>query len=164
MDPVSEQRIRAVVEILGTPNIEDVDIETEVRKLVDDEMTSRRLIDWIPEVFGYVLISHISDKLILPKTFSAQSGKGQWVEFPFELEPIFAAALKIAQFHFHEGPKDLFQNIASRSSMANTVNRALETNRSLDGAVLSGPALIGIPANIYSRSRKPFWRKWFGDE
>jgi hypothetical protein len=162
MTPISEETIRAAIAIIGTSGNEDAQIERDVRALVADEMTSRRLIDLIPEAFGIVLVSHISHKIVLPTTFSAKSSSGQWIHFPFSAEPIFADALRIAQSIFHDGPRDVFQNISLRSSMTNTVNNTLNSGASLDGACLSGPALIGIPADIYPSLPKSFWKKLFG--
>lgn len=162
MTPISEDTIRSAISIIGTQGIEDDQIERDVRALVDDDMSARRLIDWIPEAFGIVLVSYISNKIVLPKTFSAKSAAGKWVEIPFEKEPIFAEALKMAQTIYHEGPKDIFQNVSFRSSMTNTVDNALNSGASLDGAYLSGPALIGIPAEVYPIVTKSFWRRLFG--
>lgn len=162
MTPIPEETVQAAIAIIGTSGIEDEQIERDVRALVSDDMTARRLIDWIPEAFGIVLVSHISNKIILPKTFSAKSTAGKWVQLPFQTEPIFVTALQIAQVIFHEGPKETFQNVSLRSSMTNTVNNALNSGVSLDGACMSGPALIGIPADVYPSPPKPFWRRLFG--
>lgn len=162
MTPIPEETVQAAIAIIGSSGIEDEQIERDVRALVTDDMTARRLIDWIPEAFGIVLVSHISNKIILPKTFSAKSTAGKWVELPFETEPIFVTALQIAQTMIHDGPKEVFQNVSLRSSMTNTVNNALNSGVSLDGACMSGPALIGIPAEVYPSPPKPFWRRLFG--
>lgn len=58
-------------------------------------------------------------------------------------------AIQIAQRIYHEGPAEVFKNIAVRSSMTNTINNALNGGATLEGAVLSGPALFGISAEVY---------------
>jgi hypothetical protein len=161
MTPIPEETVRAAIFIIGTPEIEDEQIEKDVHALVDDDMAARRLIDWIPEAFGMVLVSHLSNKIVLPKTFSARSTNGKWFEMPFEVEPIFVVTLKMAQTIYHEGPRDVFRNVSRRSSMTNTVNNALNSGASLDGGCLSGPALIGIPADVYPLPPISFWRRLF---
>jgi hypothetical protein len=81
---------------------------------------------------------------------------------PLRKEPIFAATLQIAQAMFHSGPRELFQKVSFRSSTLDTVNNTLNagaTLESLDGARLSGPALIGIPAEVYIGLRKSLLRR-----
>jgi hypothetical protein len=97
--------------------------------------------------------------LVLPQTFSAMSAQGQWESFPFTCEPIFVAALEIAQSTYHRGPREVFRNIAFRSSTVNAVNNLLNAGGSIEGAALSGPALIGIPAEAYPAQPQPWWRK-----
>jgi hypothetical protein len=152
MTPVSDSVIESAISIIGTTGIADDVIERDVRAVVADDMTARRLIDWIPEAFGLVLVSHISSKLVLPTTFSAQSREGEWRDFNLVLESIFVSALLIAQKMFHNGPREIFRNVSERSSMTSTVNNALNAGVNLDGAQLSGPALIGIPAEVYLQS------------
>lgn len=162
MTPIPDETVRAAISIIGTSDIDDKQIERDVRALVSDDMTARRLIDWIPEAFGIVLISHISNKIGLPKTFSAKTAAGKWIQLPLEIEPIFVTALQVAQTMFHEGPNDVFKNVSLRSSMINVVNSALKSGVSLDGGCISGPALIGIPAEVYPSPPKSFWRRLFG--
>jgi hypothetical protein len=162
MTPISHETVHAAIAIIGTSEVDDEQIERDVRALVSDDMTARRLIDWIPEAFGIVLVSHISNKIILPKTFSAKTAAGKWIQLPLQTEPIFVTALQIAQTMFHEGPKEVFQNVSLRSAMTNTVNDALNSGASLDGGCMSGPALIGIPADVYPSPPMSFWRRLFG--
>ncbi len=161
MTTVKEETIAAAIEILGSAGIEYGDVERLIRELVSDDMTSRRLIDWIPEAFGFVLVSHLSSKIVLPTTFSAKADSGRWVTLKLTDEPIFTTSLQMAQQMFHNGPREIFQNIALRSAMTNTANNALNAGTSLDGAVFSGPALIGIPANLYPQPPISFWRRLF---
>ena len=160
MSPIQHDQLEKAVAVLGTEGISDDEIEAGVAALVGDPMAARRLIDWIPEAFGIVLISHIA-KVVLPTTFSAKSSNGEWVKFPFEAEPIFQAALGLATNLYHSGPRSTFGNVAMRSSMVDVVNRALNAGQSIEGATLSGPALIGIPAEVYEKRQVPFWRRLF---
>jgi hypothetical protein len=162
MTPVSDETIRTAISIIGADDTDDEKIERDVRAIVVDDMTARRLIDWIPEAFGIVVVSHISSKIIFPTTFSAKFAASDWVELPLRKEPIFAATLQIAQAMFHSGPRELFQKVSFRSSTLDTVNNTLNagaTLESLDGARLSGPALIGIPAEVYIGLPKSLLRR-----
>ncbi len=159
MKPIPVEIISNAIEILSADGITEDEIETRIAALVSDPMEARRLIDWIPEAFGIVLISHLG-KPILPKTFSARDAEGKWKSFRLTYEPIFVAALEIAQAKYHQGPAAQFQSIATRSSVANAANNALNAGVSIDGAVFSGPALIGIPAEVYP-SQPSFWKRLF---
>jgi hypothetical protein len=114
MRPISQETISAAVNVLGADDISEDQIEARIAELVSDPMEARRLVDWIPEAFGMVLVSHLG-KPVLPNTFSAKDVQGEWKSFPFTCEPIFVAALAIAQTTFHDGSGALFQNIAMRS-------------------------------------------------
>ena len=52
------KHVPAVIDILGAEALTDEQVETTVLALTGDEMQSRRLIDWIPEMFAYVLMAH----------------------------------------------------------------------------------------------------------
>jgi hypothetical protein len=157
---VSDLQVQEVAAIIGSEDITVDDIETRVVVLVQDPMLARRLIDWIPEAFGIVLISHMAT-VTLPLTFSAKNKRGDWVQFDLKVEPIFQRATLLAMQIFHEGPRESFSNIARRSALLDAANRALNHGDSLDGAVLSGPALIGIPAEVYMPPSTSIWRKFF---
>src|SRR5688500_1723640 len=120
-------------------------MEALVLNLAQDYMLPRRLVEWLPEAFGIVFIPHLAG-LNLPTTFSAQTRSGKWMEVEFQAEPIFSTAVRIGMEMYHSGPRDTFKNVVLRSSVVDAVNKALNENVSIDGATLSGPALIGIPA------------------
>jgi hypothetical protein len=141
------------------------EVESLVASMVPKAIVARRLIDWIPEAAAMVLIPHICS-VKLPETFSARTKRGRWVEFGFAAEPIVAATVIIAIEALHSERKQHVLNFASRSSMMDTINRALAEGESLDsigGGVLSGPALNGIPAEIYQPRGGSLWRRlpWF---
>ena len=153
MRPVSTETLAKAVEILGEDSISSEELESRIGALVGDAATGRRLIDWIPEAFGVVLVSHLG-RVTLPTEFHAKDANGEWVTFPLSVEPVFEGAVKIAQGVFHSGPRSIFQNVSSRSAILNAANRCLEAGRKLDGAKLEGPALIGIPAETYRAKKK----------
>lgn len=162
MLPVLAEQLEQAVAIIGSDGIGDEEIEIKVASLVQDPMLARRLIDWPPEAFGIVLVSHMNiSKLTLPTTFSAKSNRGAWVELEFKVEPIFQSAIRLGTDMYHSGPRNTFSNVALRSAIVAVVNRALNEGSSLDGATLSGPALIGIPAEVYIPQPRPFWRRLF---
>jgi len=107
-----------------------------------------------------VLVSHM-DTVTLPMTFQAMNRRGIWVEFDLDVEPIFQSAIRLATQMYHDGPRHIFANIASRSAVLGVVNRALQDGESLNGAILSGPALVGIPAETYVAPTPSIWRKLF---
>jgi len=152
--------IHKAIAILGVEGISESEIESSIASFSGNKMTARRLIDCVPEAFGIVLASHVG-KINLPSTFSARSNSGKWKSFEFKVEPIFGESLRIASDMYHSGDRSTFGNIAKRSSMIDVVNNALNAGESIDGATLSGPALIGIPAETYEAKSKSLWQKLF---
>lgn len=151
----SEEHLQKAIAVLGRDGISGDEIEIEISAFVHEQMLARRLIDWLPEIFGIVLISHMED-INLPDTFGAQDKHGNWFRLEFKLEPIFQMAIKVATEMYHAGPRNTFGNIALRSAMVSTVSRVLNESGSLEGGYLSGPSLIGIPAEIYLPPSKAF--------
>lgn len=107
MEALSSDLIYQAVKILGAQPDADDAVEAQVRALVQDDLTVRRLADVVPEAFGLVLASHLpgAENMTLPDTFCAQDEDGEWVEFPLRREPIFVVAADIAQHTFHNGPR-----------------------------------------------------------
>lgn len=159
MNIIDDEQVEKVAALLGASDITSEEIESSVAAQVNDLVTTRRLIDWIPEAFGIVLVSHMG-KLTLPTTFRAKNSHDQWIELPFSSEPIFASSLRLAQEMYHNGPREAFKNIASRSAMVAVINNALNAGGSIDGASLSGPAMLGIPAEFYLPKKMSFWSRW----
>lgn len=150
----SEEHVQKAIAVLGRDGISEDEIEVEIAALAQEQMLARRLRDWLPEVFGIVLISHTVD-IHLPDTFGAQDKHGNWFQLEFKLEPIIQMAGKVATEMYHDGPRNTFSNIALRSALLGVVGRVLKESGSLNGGYLSGPALIGIPAEIYLPLAKP---------
>ncbi len=157
---ISDRLLEEVADIIGLDDIDDDAVEHRVAALVLDQMLARRLIDWLPEAFGMVLVSHMA-KVILPETFSAKDKYGNWVQFDLKVEPLFQSATQLAVRIFHDGPRSTFSNIVRRSALLGAANSALNNGQSLDGARLAGPALIGIPAEVYLPVSLSIWRRVF---
>lgn len=158
---VEPEWVHAVFDLLGREYKSIEEIESEVRSMVTDEMTVRRLIDWIPEVVALVIVAHISD-LKLPSTFSATTANGGWAELAFDSEPIVAFAFTVASDAIHSGRKQQALRVASRSATMAVVNRTLDAGHTLEdlrGGSLSGPAMIGIPAEIYAPRKPSIWQR-----
>ena len=157
MEALSPDLIYQAVTILGARPDADDALEAQVRALVGDDLTVRRLADVVPEAFGLVLASHLpgAENMTLPDTFRAQDEDGEWVEFPLRREPIFVVALDIAQHTFHNGPRALLQNLAERSSLLSAINKGLNAGGSLDGTTLGPPSFFGLPAALYQPSASP---------
>ena len=145
---IDNDLMRRVCAILGEESISEADLEARVLSLADSPIHARRLIDWTREAFGLVLIGHIA-KVVMPKTFRAEAANGEWMEFSFDAEPIFRAAVLEASEMIHAGPRGLFQNIATCGGLFAAVNNALNEGADIGGAELSGPSLLGIPAEVY---------------
>lgn len=81
------------------------------------------------------------------------------MEFKFDAEPIFECAARLGIEMYHSGPSTTFRNIVSRSSIVDAVNHALNHGESLEGATLSGPALVGVPAFTMQDVTFCYWRR-----
>ncbi|KRD77423.1 hypothetical protein ASE43_09765 [Lysobacter sp. Root983] len=149
---VSPELVAQAIEAFGHGDRAEAQIEAEVLRLAGHPLTARRLLDVIAEAFGLTLIAHIPEcaGVVLPATFSARGRNGRWHTIECAREPIFALAAATAMRMLHdEGPSEAFNTIALRSASLTTVNRALHKGDSLDGGELSGPAFIGLPAELY---------------
>ena len=151
MEALSSDLIYQAVKLLGAQPDASDETEEQLRALVRDDFTVRRLADVVPEAFGLVLASHLpgAENMTLPDTFCAQDDDGEWVEFPMRCEPIFVMAVDIAQHTFHNGPRALMKNLADRSSLLSAISKALNAGGSLDGTNLGPPSFFGLPAALY---------------
>ena len=149
--PVTEKLIGQAVSIMGRADIEEEEYEAEIRALVYDDLTARRLIDVTIEAFGIILISVMPYKISLPSAFAVQDQKGEWQTFPFDAEPVFATAFPLANGCRQEPEyAAIFQNIAIRSACFAAVANAMNAGADLNGATIPPPTLFGIPAGLYS--------------
>lgn len=160
MHPISDIQLAEAARIIGAKDADNSAIEEGVRALVGDAMAARRVIDWLPEAFALVLIPHVAS-VDLPTTFSARNKKGKWETFGMDAEPILRGAICLGSHIYRHGPREMFSNIVSRSALLAVVDQALNGAGDITGATLSGPALIGVPAEVYLPSTRPFWKKLF---
>ncbi len=157
MTPIDPTTIEAAARIIGADGISDDEIEARVLDLVKDTLLARRLIDWLPETFGAVVVAHLGDVHFVD-TFSARTAGGKWKNIPMKAEPIFVQGIKIAQAAYHDDWTESHQRVASRSAIVNSASQILDSGGSMDGVTTSGPALIGIPAEVY-RSELPWLQR-----
>jgi hypothetical protein len=147
MQTVALEIIRKVAELAGSDLSPD-DFEATAVQLVGEADVARRVIDWLPEAFGIVLVSHMGS-ITLPSTFMARDSLGSWIEIPLSNDPIFGQTLKLAQHMYDHGPREIFSALALRSSSVAAVNQALNAGESIDGSVLSPPSMLGLAAETY---------------
>ncbi|MCB1589239.1 MAG: hypothetical protein KDI56_10090 [Xanthomonadales bacterium] len=137
-------------------------LDTAMLEHAGDAMLVRRLRDWIPEIFGLVLVAR-AYSLNLPTTFQAKTAEGQWLSFEFKVEPLVATAGPMAAAMLHaKADQPAFQKLASQSSTMVVIAKAEAAGVSPNGGSLAGPALIGVPADIYLPPRQGFWQRLFG--
>jgi len=157
--------VSRTIDILCEPGIADEDVEARVLMLAGDAMLRRRLIEWIPEPFGYVLAAHVA-QMVPPKTFAAPLGHERWQEFPIKAEPIFEFALVAAVEMIHSTENEqAFKAIAARSSSSQLMSLALDDGKTLDdlkGAALNPVYFLGIPATVYGARPLRWWHVLFG--
>ncbi len=167
MTHVPAELLHRTISLLGEGQRRDTEIEIGVARFAPDKLTARRLIDWIPEAFGYVLLPHVGD-LVLPATFSAKAADGSSKDFAFDREPVFGLAVQIGTELYRDNPRGVFSAVAQRSRMLGSVNEMLNEGRSVKGVKVAGPVMAGIPAEFYdpaAKGGKPassFWKKLVG--
>ncbi len=120
-------------------------------------MLARRLIDWLPEILGAVAVGHMG-KVNFVDTFSAKTKQGKWKSIPVKAEPMFVEGIKLAQDVWHRDCTSVYERFAFRSAIMKSVANLLDAGQSLDGVTTSGPALTGIPDEIY-RSKVSFLQR-----
>ena len=154
-------QLEKVAKVMSVAYADAEQLESAVVAVVRDVMLARRLIVWLPEVFGMVLVSHM-DSVTLPTSFCAKDEHGQWIDIALTAEPIIEPAVRLASTIFHHGPRGTFKNIAERSAVLDMVNSALNKGGSIQGATISNLRVIDIPAEIYLFKSGWNWRKPFG--
>ena len=159
MTPIEPALLEAAIEIIGEEDISDEEIEERVLALTKDAMLARRLINWLPEIFGSIAVGHMG-KVTFVDTFFAKTKQGKWKSIPMKAEPIFVQGIKLAQDVWHRDWTGVHERVAFRSAIMRSAGQVLDSGQSLDGVTTSGPALIGIPAEIY-RSEVPLLKRLF---
>ena len=159
MNPIEPAILEAAIEIIGEEGVSDEQIEERVLALAKDAMLARRLIDWLPEILGAVAVGHMG-KVNFVDTFSAKTKQGKWKTIPMKAEPIFVEGIKLAQDAWHRDSTGVYERVAFRSAIMRSAGQVIDSGQSLDGVTTSGPALIGIPAEIY-RSEVSFLQRLF---
>jgi hypothetical protein len=143
METISQDQLEQIAALVADRSLSQAERESRALAVAGSPELARRALDWLPEAFGLVAIRHM-EGLELPTTFSAKSLDGTWQQFPLSAEPLFAQMVRLAL-----SGTDLFKPIAEQSSCINAVDNALNAGRDLKGAKISGPALVGVPAEIY---------------
>jgi hypothetical protein len=156
MHPILDTQLADAAAIVGANDATEEAIDAQVHALLGDRLLARRVIDWLPEAFALVLIPNITS-VKLPTTFSARTRNGSWIEFRFDAEPIIQSAIHLGADMYVSGPRDLFRNVVNRSSLLAVVDKALNGKHDLKGVALSGPALIGVPAEVYLPQSRSLW-------
>ena len=143
MDTLSQDQLKSIASLVADRTLTALERESRAHSIAGSQELAHRALDWLPEAFGLVALSRI-EGLDLPTTFSAKSRSGTWHEFPLSAEPLYAQALALT--HDPEVP---FKAVAEQSSCVNAVDNALNSGASVQGAKISGPALVGTPAEAY---------------
>ena len=123
--------------------------EASVVALVGGRELARRALDWLPEAFGFVLVTHMNLGVVLPKVFMAKTVAGCWVEIPLAKDPVFCSSLELASIMFHNGPREVFTALATSSFAVDVVNKALNAGESLAGATIQPLRMHGLAAEAY---------------
>ena len=137
------------VAVIAASSSTPEEYEAAAFSLIGNSELTRRALDWLPEAFGIVLVSHMELGITLPQSFMARNHAGVWLEFPLDSDPIFADSLKLATTVFHNGPRDVFSALATASSIVDTVNQTLNSGGSLAGAVFQPIRMHGLSAEAY---------------
>jgi hypothetical protein len=148
MEALSQAQLQQIAELVADRSLGDTVRQVQAEVIAGSVSVALRALEWLPEAFGLVAVSHI-EGLNLPTTFSARRVDGTWEQFQLSAEPLFAASVELALTVAHQ-PHSNFKAIAEQSSAVAAVNNALNAGHDLKGATLSGPALVGIPAETYS--------------
>lgn len=145
----SAEAFELALTLLGREDVDEAQAEQALLALGSEHGQMRRLLVWLPEAFAMALIGHMELGVLLPHAFTASDAQGELHELPLEREPVFVDGLQRALAMYHEGPRAAFKAICQRSSLLNAIDNALNAGADLQGATLSGPELLDIPAETY---------------
>lgn len=147
---LSKEMLKKVADLLVLEGLSEAETLKMVSTLVGELTLAKRAMEWLPEAFGYIVVSRIPG-VMLPKTFHVKDADGAWYELPFEVEPLAREAIALGAEVSDSGLADVFAKIALRSSILMAVNSALNSGAEISGCRISGPAFIGLSAEIYLR-------------
>lgn len=147
MDTLSQDQLKLIACLVADRTLTEIERESRAYSIAGSRQLAQRALDWLPEAFGLVALSRI-EGLDMPASFSAKSRSGTWHEFPLSAEPLYAQAIALTR-----DPEVPFRAVAEQSSCVNAVDNALNSGVSVQGAKVSGPALVGIPAEAYLSAR-----------
>ena len=147
METLTQSQLEQIAALVADGSLAGAELQARAEAIAGSTPLARRALEWLPEAFGLVAVSHI-EELHVPTTFSARRTDGTWELFPFSAEPLFAASVRLALAAVHQAHPS-FKAIAEQSSAIAAVDNALNAGQDLKGATLSGPALVGIPAETY---------------
>ena len=146
--------LRNAADWLADASLTNEEVEFRALDAAGDAMLARRVLDWIPEVFGFVYASH-HWKIELPKEFSVWDKYGDRKAFDLKVEPLFVPILELAMEAIHGEDLNKFDCVAGQSSICNAARKALEENVDLEGARFDSLEFNAIPAEQYEKS---WWR------
>lgn len=150
-----DKLVRITASILASPDLNEDEIEQKVLELSNDALLARRLIDWIPEIFGYVMILR-GYEISPPDKFFAKNKSGEWEAFEFKLEPCLEPAFRLASELFYAEDKEAFNRIFCLSSTFGLLKQVLEAGGEVKDTEFKALTMVGIPAEFY-RSKKKSW-------
>jgi hypothetical protein len=148
METLPQAQLEQIAALVADRSLGGAELQARAEAIAGSASLARRALEWLPEAFGLVAVSHL-EELNVPTKFSARRADGAWEHFRFSAEPLFAASVHLALAAAHQANSS-FKAIAEQSSAIAAVDNALNAGQDLKGATLSGPALIGIPAETYS--------------
>ena len=135
---------------MGCRSLSEDELESEAFAMLGNQMLARRVLDFVPEAFGAMLIGHIPGMITrLPRTFSVCAADGEWRELPLSEEPVFAQAVQLAMRLAHHGDSEVFEVVSKRSSLFNLVNKSLSAGKEPKDVGMPALAFMGIPAELY---------------
>lgn len=143
VETLSQDQIKRIASLVADRSLAESERESQASLIAGSQVLAWRALEWLPEAFGLVALGRI-EGLKLPTTFSARRRDGAWQEFPLSAEPLFAQAIALAV-----DPDVPFKAIAEQGSCVNAVDNALNAGASVHGAIISGPALVRVPAEAY---------------
>jgi len=151
MVSLNKKILKKIVSVMASGEYSDVQTLQFVSSLVGDQSLAIRAVEWLPEAFGYVLISRIPG-VALPTTFHVKDAGGTWHELPFTAEPLVRDAVELGAEIVDSGLGDEVAKLSLRSSIVAAVNSALNSGTDLSDAKISGPAFVKLSASIYLSS------------
>ena len=146
-----ENLVAQAIAIMSEEDIPDDMMIARIRKLMPRRVLAERLLIFIPEGFGLVMLGH-QVLLLFPENFKVKDRFDNWVEFPLQAEPVLLIAMSMGMAAAHSEYANrvkAFERIALRSSSRAVIQKARTGVMGEKFMKMQSLPILGVAAEVY---------------